>query len=329
MTTTTKTPASFPEKLINEPTQLANPGKHMTQLGPLQYLLGTWTNQVVDTADNSPYSYNLMPLPKSVPTAPGYILKNFKYYEEITFSAISGAAPNRGGDYTQTANVIFYEQRVYFAEGPDKDQLVHAENGSWLYLETGKQLENAYNNKAGTGPYIPNSNIKSQPISMQIAKQISVPHGNSVLAMGTVESKTGAPTIPNYGKEAYPAGAFPGDGVDTSLYATKTDVAGGNPHPSLNGNPNEPIQNGSPTTITEYIKLDVDSNVGGSVTNIPFEMQKADVTDYKATYWLQTLAGSSHYNQLAYTQTIVMKIPINGEMVDFPHVTCNVLTKKT
>jgi hypothetical protein len=69
--------------------------------------------------------------------------------------------------------------------------------------------------------------------------------------------------------------------------------------------------------------------VGGSVTNIPFEMQKADVTDYHATYWLQKLSGSSHYNQLAYTQTILMKIPINGEMVDFPHVTCNVLTKKT
>lgn len=325
MTITTVTPVSFPDKLIIEPTQVVDPGKNITPLGPLQHLLGTWTNQLVDTVDNSPYSFNLMPLPKSVPAAPGYILKNFKYYEEITFSAISGSAPNRGGDYTQTANVIFYEQRVYFAEGPDKDKLVHAENGSWLYLETGPQIEDAYAN----GQTIPNANIPPQPSNMQIAKQISVPHGNSILAMGTVKSETGTPNIPDYGKGIYPDGTLPDMGIDTSLYSIPTDVAGGNPYPDLSFNPNKPIIKGTPSNVNNYIQLDVDSNVGGSVTNIPFELQKADVTNYKASYWLQAFSQGGDFTQLAYTQTIIMKIPIDDKMVDFPHVTTNILTKKS
>lgn len=333
---TNETPSSFPDQLINEPTQLANPGKHITQLGPLQHLLGTWTNQQYDKETGAPYSYNLMPLPQAVNTGQGvtgsrptgYILKNFKYYEEITFSAISGAAPNRGGDYTQTANVIFYEQRVYFAEGPDKDQLVHAENGSWLYLDTGPQPEGAYSQ----GPDVPfDGPIPPQPTNMQIAKQISVPHGNSILALGTVDNIQGALSIPDYGDGVYPNGAFPKGQVNTSQYGIATDVAGGNPYPELNNNPNQPLIDGTQTACNNYIKLDVSTNPnnGGSVTNIPFEQEKANVVDYNATYWLESFGSSKDFTQLAYSQTIVMKIPINGQIVEFPHVTGNVLTKKS
>ncbi len=331
------TPASFPDQLINEPTQVANPGKHIKQLGPLQYLLGTWTNKEYNQDTGAPYSYNLMPLPQAVNTGgdpsgtrpAGYILKNFKYYEEITFSAISGAAPNRGGDYTQTANVIFYEQRVYFAEGPDKDQLVHAENGSWLYLDTGPQPEGAYNQGPDV-PYTGSGEIPAQPANMQIAKQISVPHGNSILALGTVDSINGALNIPDYGDGTYPNGALPNGKVDISQYDKLTDVAGGNPYPELNKNPNKPLINGTQTPCNNHIKLNVstDPTNGGSVTNIPFEVQKANVVDYNATYWLESFGGAEDFTQLAYSQTIVMKIPINGQMVEFPHVTGNVLTKK-
>ena len=77
-----------------------------------------------------------MPLPQS--DAPnGYILKNFPYFEEITFATIAGTAPNRGGDFLQNAYTLFYEQRVFFAKEeapkgaePVLDKLIHAENGS-------------------------------------------------------------------------------------------------------------------------------------------------------------------------------------------------------
>lgn len=134
----------------------------------------------------TPYSYNVMPLPQVDPSSQeGYILKNFSYYEELIFSAIHGTAPNRSGSGTQVANTLFYEQRVYFADGPNKDALVHAENGSWLYLTDRKQFVGPYGTAADPEQ---NSVPPTQPYN--IIKQMSVPHGNSVLAAGTYKDGT-------------------------------------------------------------------------------------------------------------------------------------------
>lgn len=135
----------FNKPLIHEPVQSPPPPTlPTTTLGSIEHLVGTWTNQNLSNGQGgteTPYSYNLMVLPQVDSSSPtGYILKNFSYYEEMTFSPIYGTAPNRGGLGTQVANVLFYEQRVYFADGPAKDSLVHAENGSWLFLSDQKQL---------------------------------------------------------------------------------------------------------------------------------------------------------------------------------------------
>ena len=320
------TPADLQNPIINEPAQ-ANPPAHVTQMGPLQGLIGTWTNK--DTA--SPNSYNIMPLP-SFSAPEKYILKNFKYYEEITFSPIHGNAPNRGGDYNQNSNVLFYEQRIYFADGPDKDKLVHAENGFWLFLATGTQA---------TGPYgstpteqAPAGGIPDQPAATNIVKQISVPHGNSILAQGGATGfvngddssyvQSGAVSIPDY-----PASQVLPVGVGHEPYVTQSV---GNPFPVLNANPSKPLQDGAAASpCTSYIEWNVSTESSlGSVTNIPFEMQKSNVVDYKATYWLQALNGASDFTQLAYTQTIYMDLPIgpNNSVIKFPHITCNTLVKK-
>ena len=70
--------------LINEPAQ-ASPGLPTSSLGPLEHLVGTWTNQNLPNQNSgntsSPYSYNVMALPQMDPSATptGYILKNFSY----------------------------------------------------------------------------------------------------------------------------------------------------------------------------------------------------------------------------------------------------------
>lgn len=322
------TPPVFPNTLINEPTQ-SNPAPNIKGLGPLQYLIGTWTNQNLGSTSTggtaTPYSYNIMPLPTASAEAK-YILKNFKYYEEITFSPINGNAPNRGGDYNQNANVIFYEQRIYFADGPDKDKLVHAENGSWLFLVTGTQAEGPY----GTKPVVPHDGpIPVQSPLTNVAKQISVPHGNSILAQGGISGypsdylKDGPVNIENYPYPVIPAG------IDATPYTTKSV---GNPFPALNDNPNQPLQDGAADNpCTHYIQWSVNTEnpaAKGHVTNIPFEEQKANVVDYNANYWLQSFGQENDFTQLAYNQTIYMDIPINGKIVKFPHVTCNTLTKK-
>lgn len=305
--------------IISEPMQ-ASPSAAVSSLGPLQNLIGTWSNKVVDT-DGLPYSYNVMPLPQVDPSSPsGYILKNFAYYEELTFSAIHGNAPNRGGLGTQACNVLFYEQRVYFAEGPNKDALVHAENGALLYLDDQLQVLGPYGN--GDLPGIGNKTVTNSVAPTQqfnIVKQVSVPHGNSILAAGTFSSGVGAPSIPT-------VSTLP-DGVPVDQYHQQDPVS--NPNPVYTVNPNQALTDALlSTNVTQFIALNVSStNGGGGVTNIGFEQQHANVNTYSCTYWLEALNGSDEFTQLQYSQSIALRLPIKGGFVVFPHITTNTLTK--
>lgn len=315
----------FNHPLVSEPKQAANQ-LHVKQLGPLQHLIGTWLNprrllkgnNSPNGSRHNPYSYNIMPLPTQSKDYPaGYLLKNVKYFEEITFSPIYGDAGNRGGDFTQTANVLFYEQRVFFAEGPAKDSLVHAENGSWLFLTTGPQQKGPYG-----GPAIPHGVITPQPPTSNVVKQISVPHGNSILAQGGIPPKNyvqkGSPSIPNYSLPVIPKG------VDSEPYHT---LSVGNPYPSLNKNPILPLQQAiQENPPTSYIQWTV--KAANDITNISFEQKKAKVVDYQVTYWLLAFNSEEEFTKLAYVQTIDMQLQIHGKPVVFPHVTCNYLTKK-
>lgn len=83
-------------------------------LGLLNNFIGTWNSPTGANATG----YNVMPLPQA-DTPNGYITKNFPYFEEISFAAIAGGAPNREGKYTQSSGVLFYEQRVYIADNAD------------------------------------------------------------------------------------------------------------------------------------------------------------------------------------------------------------------
>jgi len=210
-------PPKFDCPLITEPD--TNIDVNYDTLGPLKHLLGTWTNQAIgtnqlNTLDSKgpgykyhPFSYNTMPLPQfaklkygenatspalgSEPDTTEYIQKNFAYYEVITFNAI-GNAPNRGGLGTQQPNGIVYEQRVYFAEGPGKDSLVHFENGIWLWLTKSKQLSGPYVVPTGDpgNNVVPSSNdannVNADGKIYNVNKQISIPHANSVNAPGNV-----------------------------------------------------------------------------------------------------------------------------------------------
>jgi hypothetical protein len=277
----------------------------------------------------NPYSYNLMVLPQVDPESPdGYILKSMPYYEEITFSAIHGNAANRGGLGTQVSNALLYEQRVYISAGPAEDMLVHFENGIWGYLTDQQQALGPYGNGNDPGLgnlVIPNSVPPTQ--EFDLFKQISVPHGNSVLACGSFANKSGAPTI------GPPPQVLP-SGINTDAYET---LSVGNLNPDRALNPNLPLSQalaGTNPQPTQFIQLDVDSqNGGGAVTNIGFEQQNCEVLRYYATYWLEALGGSQTYTQLQYSQTILMQIPITlpgatkPTLIVFPHITTNTLTK--
>lgn len=343
-----------------------------------QELVGEWANRDFGTdahgkpvgGDKNPLSYNIMPLPEVFDTD-GYILKNFKYNERLKFNddnvqntlAIAAEAPNRGGLVSQNCRALFYEQQVKFAEGPANGQVVHVENGAWLWLPRFVQQQGPYPADIDAEPVV---DSLSQPTDMNVAKQIAVPHGNSILALGyfdTIsESKgkppcnknpmlPGSPVIPDAPfPYPLPEVAIPNDAPSPSLlsdlnidkrYTTLSNSMEDfqNPHPDLTQCPNKPLQEAVEIIKPEsYMHWRVtttpypNDRLGGVVTNIPFEERVSDVTDYFADYWM-LFKGKHKY--LAYTQTILMVLSIKkkgckvhdqGMKFVFPHVTCNTVT---
>lgn len=317
-----------------------------------QLLIGTWENDPKLSEGRKPLSFNVMPLPQ-IEKQPGrkppkgkyggFILKNFTFTERLRFNgtsekrdppdqqdeealAVVAGAPNRGGEYTQFAHALFYEQQVRFAEGPDEGKIVHVENGAWLQLGSTHQ---------NIGPYNPpakpiKGQILRQPPYVAIAKQIAVPHGNSVLALGAIDLNDrdrfsadksgvevntvlpGAPTIPDQfvpypqKADAVPANVYPK--VDEAAtepffdpYAKLLKAKGDyeNPNPAWTLNPNYPLQKAlemiQPKAHMHW-RVTTLPVFGGdaSVTNIPFEERKSKVTEYWADYWLlSTDAGAA------------------------------------
>ncbi len=349
--------------LINEPAQQNPPAVDQpAEIGPLFHLIGTWTNKDLKPGyggTENPYSYNLMPLPQNDPGATsgtlGFILKNMTYYEEITFSPIHGTAANRGGAGAQVSNALLYEQRVYVADGPAKDTIVHFENGIWGYLSPAAQLVGPYGDDDGDAIGTETFGTAPPPEPNNIFKQISVPHGNSVLATGnapfvteplfqtdgppleivTPKLQSGPPVIP-------PAVVLPQDvpgntipaAVATAIatfYATQSVE---NPVPAYAQNPNQALVEAlAVSNVTQFLQLDVDTSIGGGATaNISFEQAHAEVAQYKATYWIED-DGSGNFDQLQYSQTIMLTIPVTfpgataPTVVTFPHVTVNTLRR--
>ncbi|HEY0312897.1 MAG TPA: heme-binding protein [Allosphingosinicella sp.] len=329
--------------LINEPAQ-ANPPANLA-VGPLAHLLGTWTNANIGESmrggPENPFSYNLMTLPQSPTADPkdpnespyGYILKSMSYYEEITFSAIHGPAANRGGTGSQISNAILYEQRVYVSNGPAEDTLVHFENGIWGFLSPMAQALGPYGDGDGTSAGTATFGSAPPPLQYNIFKQISVPHGNSVLACGNVAlDGTGSPITQSGAPKIGPPPQVLPTGINTDIYRAQNSVQNLNPAYALN--PNLPLSEAlALSEISQFIQLDVSSmSGGGAVANIGYEQQKADVTEYYATYWLED-TGGGNFTQLQYSQTILLQIPITlpgasePTNIIFPHITTNTLTK--
>lgn len=273
-------------------------------LGLLNSFIGTWNSPTGANATG----YNVMPLPQ-VDALNGYITKNFPYFEEISFAAIAGGAPNREGKYTQASGVLFYEQRVYIADNADpnggqpiQNTLIHAENGTWLYHTIGKQLEGPY------GPnFVPDTNIPLQDSTVQYNKQISVPHGVSVLMTGgPVVAGTGNPVFPTADRTQLP---FTDPSIiDPSTYLTQ----------QLNS------LNSNGVTVVNYSSINVSTfNQGGAVSNINFENSFGKVISMNTTWYVETLSNGTV--QLQYIQNIILEFLINGIQTQFSHIDANTL----
>lgn len=290
--------------LVRNPVQ--PPVTGAANLGYLNYLLGTWNSPKGAAATG----YNVMPLPQA--GAPGgYVLKNFPYYEEVTFAPIAGGAPNRGGNYTQNSGVLFYEQRVFFATNPEPppaaqvaDLLVHAENGSWLYHNIVPQQLGPY----GPGEVPPPVPLPQQPASMAYNKQISVPHGVSLLLVGSATpiDTPGNPAFTPTQRNMLP---FTDPAVTDPVSVLEQQLAG---------------LASQGITVQSHIRLDLNSGFGGAgINNILFEMSNAKVTWFQTTWFIEFLSNGKI--QLQYVQTMIIVMMIMGQPTPFLHVDANTL----
>jgi len=280
----------------------------LAALGPLAALIGTW-------ASSKTTGFCVMPLPEA--TAPNqFILKNFYYFEEITFSALPGKVANRGGTYECDSYALLYEQRVYFSYQPQENLLVHAENGSWAHMFTVPQLQGPVGGAPIPSPPAPDPIPPLDP-PLNIVKQVSVPHGDSILAPGSFTCSPGAPEIPVV--STLPIGAPPG--YDAPY--------GSNTPSNPNVNPNivlvQALSN-SPPVVRTWTFF-VDSGNYGGVANIPFITRNANVERFTNTLWLEQLATGEL--QMQYSQNISLSFPSTqgGQNIIFPHIVANTLRR--
>lgn len=278
----------------------------LAKLGPLAGLIGTWVS-------NRTTGFNVMPIPEAT-AANGFILKNFSYFEEITFSAIEGKVANRGGTDEQDSYTLFYEQRVFFSDGPQVNKLVHAENGSWLHLVMAPQLLGQVGTEPMSSPPA-TSPIPPQNPKMAIVKQVSVPHGNSILAMGSVNTMQGAPKIPVV--STLPVGA-----PDRYFSPYGSDIS---TNPNIN--PNTVLETAllnSPRVLRTHC-FTVDSANHGGIENVPYIKQHMNVSRFTNDLWLEELETGEL--QMQYSQNISLEFIQDKNKILFPHIVANTLRK--
>lgn len=302
MTTTTPNPTTPEISLVTTPPDVTTPlvregngqlnPELVKGLGLLVGLVGNWNSPPGAVATG----YNVMPVP-AVGKPGGYELIDGAYYEQMTISALPATAANRGGTFQQVASPLFYEQRVYIAQGPTAGSVVHAENGSWLHL--------VYSDQPGELP-----TTKTQPQATAYVKQVSVPHGNDVLA-------TGASVGPYDG----PPKSFP-KADDTVLPFSDSSLDVVDPNTMLQHQLDGLAAQGITVERTTEIRVDTD-NVGGAMTNIAFERRHARVTRFASTWYIEELSNGT--TQLQYSQSMWLNLLIGDAFERFMHIDANTL----
>ena len=278
--------------------------KHQSQLGPLHELGGTWVGR----------GFDLISLPdfdNPPPAGPQpFRLKLNATVENLEFRQIGGNVPNRGSTGQNDINIfgLTYLQRVSDAT---TSGALHIEPGLWLH--------------------VPSSTVP--PLPATVVRQGSIPHGTSILAQGAViPTVQGGPII----QVADPTPFTDAGPITDDKYLTPFTSAVVPPgaQQSYVKNPNQALLDAiASQTITRTEVLDISTVTsaapsfhGGGLLNIPFVASNANVTQFKATFWIETVQqdDGTHFMQLQYTQTVIL----NFIGINWPHIAVATLVKQ-
>lgn len=280
------------------------PNEVVPDLGPLSRLVGTWTGK---------QGWNLIAVPK--PGNPdGFTLLVRPYYETITFTPLGVLVPDRGA--SEILNIYGLEYSLKVSDLLTNEPL-HLENGMWLY-----------------------TNDPQAPDAPTIVRQAAVPHGNSVLALGTSNQIDGPPDISEL--DAFPIGNPdpPRFGYTDPYMAPPPEVPGQPAFRSSDANYvlREAIAD---QKILSTLTLSVSTQApgGGGIVNIPFIQKNANATTFAATYWIETVVNpvtGEQFDQLQYSQQTNLEFikcggdcsPGGSGLIVWPHVNVNTLVRQ-
>jgi hypothetical protein len=274
-------------------------------LGPLAKLKGTWTSPA---SPNQGWNVIAVPGPPSV----GFVLEIIPYKETLTFSPVV-IAGNRGafingGEEVQNIVGLLYEQVITSVCDNDACKQRGFPSGTQIHAETGLFL------------YLTN-----QAAGFNIARLSTIPHGNSLLALGssTQTSLPGNAFIP-------PNSSIPHPNPNPKVEGYFDRYGQPFLFPNFNtGSPNTFLQNvvaGQQITSLTTLNFSTKNSTGG-VLNIPFIQTNINTTQVDATFWIEELQDG--IVQLQYSQNINLAFPPTGSkvMVNWPHIAINTLLK--
>lgn len=290
-------------------------GSPATAFGPLQELRGHWRGS----------GFNVIWRPND-PAAPGnpnsqdHFLALNLTHETLNFRPVSSAVPNRGGSEPDiTLAALHYRQEINDANFPPPvgGGALHFEPGLWLSVP-------ATPDTAGTAT---------------VNRLASIPHGTTILAVGTASVVPGTLTIPAVDITPFqignPGNQFP---FSEQTLANPSPNSRTTPLPAaidqgLVNNPNGLLTSAitqlqaAGLTLTTTTVLHVDtvnpvagSQPGGGVDGIPFlNPSNAQVADTSSTFWVETWTDKNQNTLFAlqYSQTVLL----NFKGLSWPHIT--------
>lgn len=314
------------KKMVSQGRYVAPAVSGDEELGPLKLLPGIWKND----PNLLGRGWNMIALPFATapPSRLNYRLLLNQYNETLTFNLVDKAVANRGIRRTDTTTedadqfvvTLDYEQSIAQIVAEDfppstkaggPDLTIHHEPGLWLHMT----------NEVTNG--------------IDIARLATIPHGDSVMALGTSADLDGPPIIPTV--SGLPLGGptdinsgylAPYKHFHDNLFQGLFDPV--EPHKLLES-ANAGVQ------IVKTTKLEVDTTIeDAGIVNIPFVVKQANAAEMKSTFWIQELdeldGNGNPKLRLQYLQVILLDFfPRFGDglpgRIQWPHVSINTMER--
>ncbi len=300
-------------------------------LGPLKLLPGVWKN--TDALNGRGWNMIALPFSSQPDSQIDYRLLMNQYNEELRFTLVDKGVPNRGIkrngtstntdqrlvtlDYEQMIKQISADDRPVSGEAGPADLPIHHEPGLWLHM----------------------TNFTTD--GLDIARLGTVPHGDSVLALGRAEIHDGPPQITPI--NGLPIGVSQNlEGFYLSPYkhfvdnpfkgvVTAPDFPGFNP-----AEPHKLLEAGVAGTVKRTTKLEVSTMLDhAGIVNIPFIVRQANAASMVSTFWILEMEEAGDDGKprlfLQYSQAVLLDFFPRRDglpgLIRWPHVSINTMEK--